>query len=173
MLVAIAAAGASDLSTIEKALVNFLASLPDGLEPVWNVLFLLAPIVAALLLIAALLKRSLRLLATQALAIGLAWLAAAILSANVTVYPEWSDPSAAARGHTPDFPVVLMTAAIAGLWASWPYVTRPGAPIARSSAVAERAQRSAAARRSPRFRHREPRARVGRRGCGPPLPRYS
>ena len=73
-IVAIAAAGASDLSNIERGLVNFLASLPGGLEPVWNVLYFLAPIAAAaLLMVAAVLARNPRLLGTQALAVGLAW----------------------------------------------------------------------------------------------------
>ena len=124
-LVAIAAAGASDLTSIERGLVDLLASFPGGLEPLWNMLFLLVPIVAGILIVVAVLARNLRLLGTQALAVGLAAIAAAALSSTVTVFPDWSDPSAVAHGHSPDFPVVWLTIGAAALWASWPYVTRP------------------------------------------------
>ena len=76
LVVAIAAAGASDISTVETAIVDLLASLPGGLVPVWNVVYLLAPIGAGILLVAALFSRHVRMRGTQVLAVALASVAA-------------------------------------------------------------------------------------------------
>ena len=44
-VVALAAVGATDVTPIEAAAFDVFASLPGGLEPVWEVLYVLAPIV--------------------------------------------------------------------------------------------------------------------------------
>ena len=54
-----------------------------------------------------------------------------------------------ARGHTPDFPVVLMTAAAAGAVGVLALRDAPGAPAAPNGAVAQRPQRHAPSRRFP------------------------
>ena len=56
---------------------------------------------------------------------GVAWLVGVALSAVVDVPEGLPDASVSLRGHTPDFPVVLLAASAAGLWASRPYLTRP------------------------------------------------
>jgi glycosyltransferase 2 family protein len=125
VLVAIASAEATEVTTIEAAAFDLIATLPGGLEPLWNVLYFLSPIVAAALLVTALVARRPRLLVTQAVAVGVAWLVGVALSAAVDVPDTVSDAGVALHGHTPDFPVVLLAASGAGLWASRPYLTRP------------------------------------------------
>ncbi len=125
VVVALAAFGATDLTRIEAAAFDVFASLPRGLEPVWEVLYLLTPIVAGGLLVTALVARRHRLLATQLVAAGVASAVGALLSAAVDVPESLSDAARALNGHTPHFPVVLMAAGAAGLWASRPYLTRP------------------------------------------------
>lgn len=125
VVIALAAAGASDVTRIEGAVFDLFASLPGGLEPVWDVLYLLAPIAAVAMLVAALVARRPRLLATQAVAAGVAGLVGAALSAAVDVPESSSDAAEALHGRSPDFPVVLMAVGAAVLWASRPYLTRP------------------------------------------------
>jgi uncharacterized membrane protein YbhN (UPF0104 family) len=125
VVIAIASAGATEVTTIESAVFDLIASLPGGLEPLWNVLYFLAPIVAGALLVTALVARRPRLLVTQAVAVGVAWLVGFAVSATVDVPDTLSDAGVALHGHTPDFPVVLVAASTAGLWASRPYLTRP------------------------------------------------
>jgi hypothetical protein len=124
-LVAIASAGATEVTTIEAAVFDLIATLPGGLEPLWKTLYFLAPIVAGALLVTALVARRPRLLVTQVVAVGVAWLVGVALSATVDVPDTLSDAGIALLGHTPDFPVVLVAASAAGLWASRPYLTRP------------------------------------------------
>ena len=125
VVIALAAAGASDVTRIEGAVFDLFASLPSGLEPVWEVLYALAPIAAVTMLVAALVARRPRLLATQAVAAGVAGLVGAALSAAVDVPESLSDAAEALHGRTPDFPVVLMAVGAAVLWTSRPYLTRP------------------------------------------------
>ena len=124
-VVAVTALGATDVTRIEAATFDVFASLPDGLEPVWEVLYLLTPFVAAALLVTALVVRRGRLLATQVVAAGVAWAVGALLSAAVNIPDTLSDAALAVHGRTPHFPVVLMAAGAAALWASRPYLTRP------------------------------------------------
>ena len=125
VVVAIASLGAHDVTAIEASVFGVIESLPGGLEPLWNVLYLVAPVVAAGLIVAALVARRIRLLATQAVALGTAWLVGVALSAAVDVPDTFAEAGIEVHGHTPDFPVVLLTAAAAALWASRPYLTRP------------------------------------------------
>ena len=125
VVIALVAAGATDVTQIESAAFNLFASLPGGLEPVWEVLYLLAPIAAVAMLVAALVARRPRLLATEAVAAGVAALVGAALSATVDVPDTLADAGKALHGHTPDFPVVLMAGGAAVIWASRPYLTRP------------------------------------------------
>ena len=113
-VVALAAFGATDVTRIEAAVFDVFASLPSGLEPVWEVLYLLTPIVAGVLLVTALVARRHGLLATQLVAAGVAWAVGALLSAVVDVPESLSDAARALHGHTPDFPVVLLAAGAAG-----------------------------------------------------------
>ena len=125
VVIVLAAAGATDVTKIESAAFDVFASLPGGLEPVWEVLYLLAPIAAVAMLVAALVARRPRLLANEAVAAGVAALVGAGLSASVEVPEALADAGKAVHGHIPDFPVVLMAAGGAVLWASRPYLTRP------------------------------------------------
>ncbi len=125
VLVAVAAVGASETTRLEAAVFDLFVSLPDGLEPVWRALYLLAPIVAGALLVAALVARRMRLLLTQALAMGVTWLVGVAISAAVDLPDDLPVGSDALNGHTPDFPVILLATGAAGLWASRPYLTRP------------------------------------------------
>ena len=54
LVVAIAAAGATEVSTVEASVADLAMALPHGLEPLWNFLYALAPIGAAALLVVAL-----------------------------------------------------------------------------------------------------------------------
>ena len=124
-VVALTAVGATDVTRIEAAAFDVFASLPDGLEPVWEVLYLLTPVVAGVLVVTALVARRRRLLATQVVAAGVAWAVGAVLSAAVDVPETLTDAAQALHGRTPHFPVVLMAAGAAVLRASRPYLTRP------------------------------------------------
>jgi uncharacterized membrane protein YbhN (UPF0104 family) len=125
VVIPLTAAGSTDVTQIERAAFDLFASLPSGLEPVWEVLYLLTPIAAVVMLVVALVARRGRMLATEAVAAGLAALVGAALSATVEVPDTVADAGRALLGHTPDFPVVLMAGGAAVIWASRPYLTRP------------------------------------------------
>ena len=74
-LVAIAAAGSAETTDVEAAFANLFASLPGGLEPVWEILAAVTPIVAGVLLLVGVLAARFRLLLTQVLAIAATLLA--------------------------------------------------------------------------------------------------
>jgi hypothetical protein len=171
VLVAIACAGATEVTTIEAAVFDLIATLPGGLEPVWNALYLLAPIVAGALLVTALVARRPRLLVTQAVAVGVAWLVGVALSATVDVPDTLSDAGVALRGHTPDFPVELVAASAAGLWASRPYLTRPARRMLEAI-LAQRHRRRRLGRGPAGRRDRQRRARLGRGCAGASLLRF-
>lgn len=114
-VVAVTAFGATDVTRIEAPAFDVIASLPDGLEPVWEVLYLLTPFVAAVLLVTALVARRHRLLATQLVAAGVAAAVGVLHSAAVDVPESMSDAARALHGRTPHFPVTLMAAGAAAL----------------------------------------------------------
>ena len=168
-VVALAAFGATDLTRLEAAAFDVFASLPSGLEPVWEVLYLLTPIVAGVLLVTALVARRHGLLATQLVAAGVAWAVGALLSAVVDVPESLSDAARALNGRTPHFPVVLMAAGAAGLWASRPYLTRPARRLIETAFWLQRAGGRRAARGTSGCGDRQPRARLGRGRRRPPV----
>ncbi len=165
ILVALAAAGATDVTSIEAGFANLFASLPGGLEGFWDIVNGLALVVAGGLLVLALVTRRWHLLATQIVAIGVAWLAASALSSEVD-----APAGAVALGGGPsDFPVALLAAGAAGLMAARPYVTRPAGrsllAVVWLSALAVRVPG-----RRPAGRGRRQLGRgVGRLGPCPPL----
>ena len=120
-LVALATAGATDVTSVEAGFANLFSSLPGGIEPFWDIVNGFALIVAGGLLVFALVRRHWHLLASQVVAIGVAWLAASALSSEIDV------PSGAVAlgGGPSDFPVALLAAGSAGLIATRPYLTRP------------------------------------------------
>ena len=101
----------------KAAFANLFASLPGGLEPVWEILAAVTPIVAGVLLLVA--RRSPAgsgLLLTQVLAIAATVLAGAAVSAAVDV------PAGAQSldGGQPDFPVLLLAAGSPRSWCRGP-----------------------------------------------------
>ena len=126
--VAIAAAGSAETTDVEAAFANLFASLPGGLEPVWEILAAITPIVAGILLLLGVLAGRLRLLLTQVIAVAVTLLAGAAVSAAVDV------PAGAQSldGGQPDFPVLLLAAGVATLLVSRSYLTRPAARTADS-----------------------------------------
>jgi hypothetical protein len=83
---------------IEAAAFDMFASLPGGLEPVWEVLYLIAPMAAVAISSPPWWRRP-RLLATEAVAAGVAALVGAALSATVDV-PGGGRRGRIAHGHT-------------------------------------------------------------------------
>ena len=123
--VTLCAVGADEVPELEEGVFDLLASLPGGLEPVFRVLYVVAPIVAGILLVTALVARRPRLLATQLLALGVAWGAAAALAAAVELPDAVEAAGRAVHGRRPDFPIVLLATSAAVLLAARPYLTRP------------------------------------------------
>ena len=128
-LVAIAAAGSAETTDVEAAFANLFASLPGGLEPVWEILAAVTPIVAGVLLLVGVLAGRFRLLLTQVLAIAATLLAGAAVAAVVEV------PAGAQSldGGQPDFPVLLLAAGVAALLVSRSYLTRPAGRVVDST----------------------------------------
>ncbi len=119
------AVGADTIGSVEADVFDLVSALPDGLTGMFELLFLLAPIVAAVLVVSALVARRPRLLLTLLLASALAGAVAALLSGLVDVTDALQDAGVDLAGEDPNFPVVMLSVAMAVLLAARPSVTRP------------------------------------------------
>jgi uncharacterized protein (TIRG00374 family) len=111
----IALAAAQPAGTVEEALVEFLASFPGWLAPVWGLLLGATVLWLAVLLVASLVRRRWSIVVQAALAAVLA-IAVAALASRIAG-GEWPGVAAALGRHVhdPPFPAVRMSLAIAVL----------------------------------------------------------
>lgn len=125
VVVGLAAAGAQAGTSIEKGVLDLLASLPGSLESLFAFLYGLGVAVAAVLVVTALVARRPRLLLTLLLAGGLAWAVSVGLAHLIDLPDTLADAGAQLHGRRPDFPVVPLAAVAAVILAARPYLTRP------------------------------------------------
>lgn len=125
VVVGLTAAAAQVGTSIEKGVLDFLASLPDSLGSLFAFLYGLGVVVAAVLVVTALVARRPRLLLTLLLAGGLAWAVSEGLAHLIDLPDALADAGAQLHGHRPGFPVVPLAAVAAVILAARPYLTRP------------------------------------------------
>lgn len=124
-VIAAAAVGASTVTSVEQSVFAILAALPTSLTGLFDILYKLAPVVAVVLGVSALVARRPRLLLTLAIAAAVALTVAALVSGLVDITDALRDAGTDLRGHNPDFPVIPLSVSTAVLLAARPYVTRP------------------------------------------------
>lgn len=125
LVVGVAATRADAAGPVESAVVDLLGALPGGLEDVARAFYAAGPVVALVIVVAALLTRRWRLLLSLLGAGGLAWALAVGLDAVVDVPALSAAVGRLDAGHELAFPVVPLAASAAVLLVGRPFLTRP------------------------------------------------
>jgi glycosyltransferase 2 family protein len=112
-------------SSLELALIRALDAFPEWLEPVWAFLEYLVVVWAAAIFVATLVTRRLEIAAQGLLSLAVALLVG-ILAARVAAdsWPNIVD-AFVARDREPDFPEILLAAAVALIGTASPHLVRP------------------------------------------------